>query len=99
MEKQINPERPTVITGDLNICLRKYNNNVLLTALTNCGFKQLQNEASHIQGGIIDHIYWRDPRGEWDEPHIERYSPYYSDHDGFLVTLTKKVIEIEETGE
>ena len=64
-----------------------------MTALTNCGFKQFQNEASQIKGGNIDHIYWRDPRGEWNEPSIERDSPYFSDHDRFLITLTKKVIK------
>ena len=93
LEKQIDQERTTIITGDFNICLRKYKNNVLMTALTNCGFKQLQNEASQIRGGNIDHIYWRDPRGEWNEPSIERDSPYFSDHDRFLITLTKKVIK------
>merc|ERR1712208_160832 len=93
LEKQIDPGRATVITGNFNICLRKYKNNVLMTALTNMGFKQIQNEASQIKGGNIDHAYWRDPVGEWNEPILERYSPYFSDHDGFLITLTKKVIK------
>ena len=26
----------------------------------------------------------------WDAPTIERYSPYYSDHDALLVTLKRK---------
>ena len=91
MEKQINPDRATIITGDFNICLRKYKNNVLLTALANCGFKQLQKETSHIMGGILDHVYWRDPMEEWNEPNVERYSPIFSDHDAFLITVNKKV--------
>ena len=90
LEKQINPDRITIITGDFNICQRKYRNNVLLSALTNYGFKQLQNEASQIRGGNIDHVYWRDPKDEWLIPGLERYSPYFSDHDAFLITLTKK---------
>ena len=91
LEQQIESDRVTIITGDFNICHRKYPNNVLLSALTRYGFKQLQREASHIMGGNIDHVYWRDPRGEWNEPAVERYSPYFTDHDGFLITLTKKV--------
>ena len=91
LEKMINPDKATIITGDFNICLKKYNTNVLSSALKHNGFEQLQNEASQIMGGIIDHVYWKDPRGQWNKPSLERYSPYYSDHDGFLITLTKKL--------
>ena len=87
----LDPDKATIITGDFNICLRKHRTNVLTKALNNEGFEQLQNEASHIMGGTIDHVYWRDPIGQWNKPIIERYSPYFSDHDGFLLTLTKKV--------
>ena len=48
------------------------------------GFNQLVTEATHIRGGHIDRAYWRDVWGD-------RYSPYYSDHDGICTTLTKKV--------
>ena len=53
-------------------------------------FKQLVKEATHIQGGHIDHAYWKDTIGMWQDPAIERYSPYYSDHDGICITLTKQ---------
>ena len=53
------------------------------------GFKQLIKEATQIEGRIIDHVYWRDTLNSWHEPDVERYSPYYSDHDGLLVTLRK----------
>ena len=53
-------------------------------------FSQLVREATQIQGGHIDHAYWRDKNGVWNEPAIEHYTPYYSDHDGICTTLTKQ---------
>ena len=54
-------------------------------------FTQLVQEATHIQGRLIDHVYWIDPLDKWQPPDLERYSPYYSDHDALLVTLKLKV--------
>ena len=57
----------------------------------------LVDVATHIKGGHIDHLYWRgDPAGVWMKPTlennlIERYSPYYTDNDAWLVTLQKLV--------
>ena len=90
LEEFIDTEKATVITGDFNLCLRKYKTNLLLTGLSNVGFGQLQCEASQIMGGNLDHVYWRDPQGQWEKPCLERYSPFFSDHDGFLITLMKK---------
>ena len=90
LEEMIDPDKATVISGDFNLCLRKYKTNTLLTGLNHSGFKQLQKEASQIMGGVIDHVYWKDPREQWETPYVERYSPYYSDHCGFLITLRKK---------
>ena len=53
------------------------------------GFCQMVTEATLIEGGHIDHVYWRDLRKPaFEEPVLERYSPYYSDHDALLVTLS-----------
>ena len=46
-------------------------------------------EATHIEGGWIDHAYWLDSARKWKTPALERYSPYYSDHDVLLITLEK----------
>ena len=58
------------------------------------GFEQLVREPTHIRGGHIDHAYWKDDARVWMELQIERYSPYYSDHDAVCITLTKKVRSI-----
>ena len=94
-----------LISGDLNICTMTQPNNPVTRALTDLGFQQLVDVATHIRGGHIDHLYWKDPTGVWRQPRlsletnedwperfreIERYSPYYTDHDAWLVTLQKQ---------
>ena len=83
--------KPSLITGDFNICYLINKNNRMSQGLQNNGFNQLVTEATHIKGGYIDHAYWRDQHDVWAEPVVDRYSPYYSDHDGICTTLTKKV--------
>ena len=70
--------------------MRKNPDNTLTAALKKKGFSQVQNEATHIMGGHIDHVYWCDPRKEWYEPELERYSVYHSDHDCILISLSKR---------
>ena len=82
-------DEPTLITGDINICLKKKPSNLLTTWLLQRGFSQLVTSATHIQGGLIDHIYWLDTHMKWKIPVVEMYSPYYSDHDCMLITLNK----------
>ena len=43
-----------------------------------------------ILGGHIDHTYWRDPNQLMEDPTLELYSPYYSDHDAILITINPK---------
>ena len=81
-------EKAILIVGDFNLCYMTNENNQVSKELKHYGFKQLMNHATHIQGGHIDHVYWRDISKMWMPPCLERYSPYYSDHDASLVTLT-----------
>ena len=83
---------PTVITGDFNICFQVNGNNRMSQGLIKKeNFSQLMNEPTHILGRHIDHAYWRDPMNMWMDPVLERYSPYYSDHDASCITLVKQV--------
>ena len=90
LENMIDPMRATIITGDFNVCLRKNKTNAIYTGLERNGFSQLQTEASHIRGGIIDHIYWQDPMNQSNHPILERHVVYHSDHDAILVTVFAK---------
>ena len=91
LERLIDREASTLITGDFNICTMDKPDNIVTATLRSWGFKLMMNEATHILGGHIDHIYWHDPTGHWECPETERYSPFYTDHDALLITLSKKV--------
>ena len=88
-------EKAILITGDFNICYMTKRNNEINKELEENGFHQLMQDASHIQGGHIDHVYWRPGNQMWKAPIIERHSPYYSDHDASLVTLTGNILIVE----
>ena len=87
--RMLDPSRPTLITGDFNVCLLKHPRNIITKTLVELGYRQLIKEATHVLGGHIDHAYWRDPEDEMGDPWIETYSPYYSDHDALLITLQR----------
>ena len=52
------------------------------------GFQQIVTDATHIDGGAIDHIYLSQDcsRLEW---RLELCPKYYSDHDGLYLTVWK----------
>ena len=85
--KSLNEGKPTLITGDFNACFIENFNNRLIQGLITLGFKQLVHEGTHTQGRHIDHAYLLDPTGKVNSS-VDRYSPYYSDHDGICITLT-----------
>ena len=81
--------KPVLITGDFNICYLMNRTNRLIQGLERKDFTQLVKESTHIRGRHIDHAYWRDLEKTWAEPLIERYSPYYSDHDAICLTIRR----------
>ena len=81
--------KPALITGDFNICMMNHEKNRMSKGLEMEGFRQMIKEATHIRGGHIDHVYWKDENGVWKDPQLELYCPYYSDHDASLITLLK----------
>ena len=83
-------KKPTLITGDFNLCVKKNLNNVITVSLKQMGFKMMMDRPTHIQGGHIDHIYWMDRDERFNLPSIDHYSPYWTDHDAQLVTITER---------
>merc|ERR1712208_101651 len=81
LQEMIDLEKPSLITGDFNIYYKKNSNHKLVKGLKEIGFKQLVTEATHIKGGHLDHAYWYNPNQFWDGAVLERYTPYYTDHD------------------
>ena len=86
LKQLIEEERITLITGDFNICFMENFNNRMIQGLLQRGFDQLVHEPTHIRGRHIDLAFFRDPSKRF-KPIIDRYSPYYSDHDGICITI------------
>ena len=86
IKKQIETGRRTIITGDFNICFMENFNNRMIQGLLSLGFNQLVHEPTHMRGRHIDHVYFLDQSGRL-KPILDRYSPYYSDHDGICITI------------
>ena len=82
----IEAQKPSIVCGDLNLCGKMDKNNKVTRLLENLGFNQLVKEATHIRGRQIDHVFFRGSE-KMEVLSIDRYSPYYSDHDALLVCL------------
>ena len=82
--------KPTLVTGDFNICAKKNANNGITVSLIQQGFQKVIDRPTHIQGGHIDHVYWLDKDARFNVPTVEFYSPYWTDHDALLVTITER---------
>ena len=92
LKEMIDRGKTTLICGDMNICLKKHPDNHMTRTLTGWGMEQLNDEASHTAGGHIDHVYLTKTAGL--EVTLERYTPFYTDHDAHLLTLTPKVSKL-----
>ena len=89
IEKIIRKGSQTIICGDFNLCFLNKGGNVLTKFLCGHGFQQLVREASHLQGGHIDHVYSNLDPSKF-KIDIQMHSPYYTshDHDAFCITIT-----------
>ena len=88
LDKIIDKEKATLITGDFNICGIQETRNVVGQYLERQGFLQVIQEATQIQGRAIDHVYINRTDLIIE---LQRYSPYYTDHDALLITLNIEV--------
>ena len=89
INEMINSEKATIVTGDMNICYNARRHSKFVQGMERTGFTQYVSESTHISGGLIDHIYWKNQKKSWEIQEIEQYTPYYSDHDALLVVLKK----------
>ena len=86
LEKLIDTNRITLLTGDFNACFIENFINRMIEGLLDMGFNQLVHEPTHIRGRHIDHAYLLDPTDRLKLV-LERYSPYYTDHDGICIAI------------
>ena len=77
-----------MVVGDMNICNKKRSDNVLKTFLEELGIKESVKQATHIDGGHLDHAYILNV-GNFKEPVIHLIPKYYSDHDALCICFRK----------
>ena len=61
---------------------------MLTKFLLSIGFSQLIKNPTHIDGGLIDHLYFL-PSVETLNIAVETYGKYYSDHDAICTVVQK----------
>ena len=84
-------EKTVIVCGDMNICYKEQKNNKIIQTLEAHGFEEKVQEATHIKGGHIDHVYFRSVKQQY-KIEIFLYSPFYTalDHDALCFTLVKR---------
>ena len=87
LQEIVDSDKPTVIGGDLNICVLSQPNNHVTASLKELGFQQIVTQATHIDGGAIDHLYITEGGSTKLDWFIEYVPKYYSDHDGLCVII------------
>ena len=96
LEKIINPLKTTLVIGDMNICNKKTPNNKLRSFLEEKSFIQIVNQATHIEGGHLDHAYVRNVGNFEEVPYFHLAPKYYSDHDALCISWKKVPDPINE---
>ena len=89
----IDIEKITIIGGDMNVCVRANPENCITKRLKEIGFQQVVTESTHIEGGILDHIYMSKKDNTISKWIVEYFPKYYSDHDcvGLILYGDKKL--------
>ena len=89
----ITKNRTTIIGGDFNVCALKNPSNLITEELRKLKFEQIVKEATHINGGLLDHLYIKQGKETTYNWELEVSPKYYSDHDCMGITLWKKYCE------
>ena len=89
LQDLINFSKTTLVIGDINICSSEKPNNQLKIFLQDMKFKQIVNQATHIDGGHIDHCYFKNMGNYEEVPVVEIIPKYYSDHEAIYIALKK----------
>ena len=84
----MNLSKSTLVVGDMNVCNRKRPDNILKTVLEELGFIESVKQATHVDGGHLDHAYILNVGNFKEEPVVQLVSKYYSDHDALCICLS-----------
>ena len=81
-------KKKTLILGDFNFNALCQDQNYILRELENWNFKQLIQNPTHIQGGVIDHCYIS-RNLPLSSIFFPQESVYYTDHDIIEIKITQ----------
>ena len=75
-------EKTTILCGDFNFCIKKHPRHPIKEFLGKKGFVQSVQQSTHIDGGVLDHVYilCKEPM-EIRNVETKLKGCYYSDHD------------------
>ena len=85
LQTLLNMKKNTLIVGDFNFCYLE-KTNTLRNYMEGLGFRQLVGSATHISGGMLDQVYFRQVQDKRAAT-VEQISNYYSDHDTITVLI------------
>ena len=74
--------RPTFMVGDFNMDFLHTPKSPIITKILSNGFRQIVTQPTHIEGGLLDHVYIK--RISF-EPMVLVHFPYYSDHGSLSI--------------
>ena len=79
-------DRQIMIVGDFNFCAVTERNHAIFKTLSLLGFHQIVSQSTHIEGRVIDHVYYYAPDVNMLSPiTVHHKSPYFTDHDLLLI--------------
>ena len=85
----MNMSKSTLVIGDMNLCNKKQPNNELNTFLEQTTFRQMITQATHLEGGHLNHAYILNIGNFEDTPDVQLTPKYYSDHDAICISWKK----------
>ena len=75
------PKKETFLVGDFNLCFNTDEIHPVLKDIVTLGFEQKVEFPTHIEGRLIDHVYFFSPTTEERHMKVKQQSPYFTDHD------------------
>ena len=81
LDKMFDSKKVTYLLGDFNLCFKTESDHPILKKVSQLGFEQKVEHATHLAGRLIDHIYIFSPCNQKKIVKIQQQSPYFSDHD------------------
>ena len=73
-------KKAILLLGDFNICYKSNRSNLIFDELRKLGFQQLVKKATHTEGGVIDLVFFLEPKDSYSY-YVIQTSQFFTDHD------------------